>query len=51
MNLANALVFNGDIDEAADLFTEVIRSTHVAPKVTGAGQLSKGRRTFCRCGT
>ena len=25
MNLANALVFNGDIDEAADLFTEVIR--------------------------
>ena len=25
MNLANALVFNGDIDEAADLFKEVIR--------------------------
>ena len=25
MNLANALVFNGDIDEAADLFREVIR--------------------------
>ena len=35
MNLANAMVFNGEIDEAADLFRRSFASTHVAPKSLG----------------
>ena len=36
MNLANALVFNGDIDEAANCSERSFAWTHEAPKVTGA---------------